>query len=341
MPRNGLDVYALPAGTAAVSGIPANSTHVNSRFADLETDANTVRPVVAGGTGVDNLPDLLTALGAQPLDVNLTSLSGLSLVGSRGLYCSTTDTLALYTLTAYGRSLGGVADEAALKALINAEAGVDFQAYDANLTQLATPGAAGVLKLSDGTNYTDLAGGAAGTVLAGNGVGVAPSYQTKGRVYSSEVTTTGGTQLDSTGLFPSGTNIPPAATKVGIRFFNMSSTSPAGFLLRLGDSVGFIAANYVGGMWDDGGGDSTNTTGLVVATANPATDGFEGSAEIEKLPDGSWGCTAVGGNAVNLGWFGASYIRGSSMGGKTVDRLRLLPTAGTFDSVSFYFWYEV
>lgn len=54
----------------------------------------------------------------QPLDADLTAVAGV-------------------TTATYGRALLAVSDEATLKALINAEAGVDFQAFDADLTLLA------------------------------------------------------------------------------------------------------------------------------------------------------------------------------------------------------------
>lgn len=63
MPRTG-DTYALPSGTAAASGEVIQSAKWNSVTADLAAEQNLVRPESAGGTGVDNLPDLLLALGA-------------------------------------------------------------------------------------------------------------------------------------------------------------------------------------------------------------------------------------------------------------------------------------
>jgi hypothetical protein len=51
MPRNGSGVYSLPAGYTAVTGETATATQHNSPLEDFETDANTARPIVAGGTG--------------------------------------------------------------------------------------------------------------------------------------------------------------------------------------------------------------------------------------------------------------------------------------------------
>jgi len=51
MSRNGSGVYSLPAGSTAVTGDVAAASVHNTPLTDLETDMNTARPVVAGGTG--------------------------------------------------------------------------------------------------------------------------------------------------------------------------------------------------------------------------------------------------------------------------------------------------
>ena len=62
MSRNGSGVYSLPAGYEAVTGETILATQHNSPLEDLAADANVVRPVVAGGTGVSSasLPDTWT-----------------------------------------------------------------------------------------------------------------------------------------------------------------------------------------------------------------------------------------------------------------------------------------
>ena len=51
MPRNGSGVYSKPAGTTAVADTTIESAKYNSTIDDLVQDANTARPVTAGGTG--------------------------------------------------------------------------------------------------------------------------------------------------------------------------------------------------------------------------------------------------------------------------------------------------
>jgi hypothetical protein len=68
MPRAGNGTYSLPANTAAVSGDPISSTKYNTLVQDLESDANTDRPIAAGGTGASTAQAALTNLfsGATP-----------------------------------------------------------------------------------------------------------------------------------------------------------------------------------------------------------------------------------------------------------------------------------
>lgn len=51
MPRNGADVYSKPSGSTAVAGTTIESAVFNAVIDDLVLDANTARPINAGGTG--------------------------------------------------------------------------------------------------------------------------------------------------------------------------------------------------------------------------------------------------------------------------------------------------
>jgi hypothetical protein len=63
MPRSASGVFSKPAGTTAVSGTTIESADFNSVIDDLVTDANTARPVSAGGTGTTTAAGARTALG--------------------------------------------------------------------------------------------------------------------------------------------------------------------------------------------------------------------------------------------------------------------------------------
>lgn len=62
MARDGSGVYTLPPGYLATTGATATAAQHNDPLTDLETDANTVRPIVAGGTGADTAAGARTAL---------------------------------------------------------------------------------------------------------------------------------------------------------------------------------------------------------------------------------------------------------------------------------------
>ena len=118
MARDGSGIYSAPAGTTATSGTTIESAKYNAFVNDLVTDANTARPIVAGGTGATTAVDALAALGGQPLDAGLTSIAGLTTAADRMIYTTAADTYAVATLTAAGRALLDDADAAAQRATL-------------------------------------------------------------------------------------------------------------------------------------------------------------------------------------------------------------------------------
>jgi hypothetical protein len=65
MPRNTSNIYAIPPGTEGVPDTTIESNKYNSYIHDVETDLNTPRPVVAGGTGASNATNALGNLGGE------------------------------------------------------------------------------------------------------------------------------------------------------------------------------------------------------------------------------------------------------------------------------------
>jgi hypothetical protein len=122
---------------------------------------------------------------------SIVALSSLTPANNQMSVFTGTSTAALVPTTSYGRGLLNVADEAALKALVNAEAGVDFatptaltsglagkQDLNSRLTGISNMAslAIGDLVQWDGANFVRLAPGTSGHFLKSNGAGVAPSY---------------------------------------------------------------------------------------------------------------------------------------------------------------------
>lgn len=94
--------------------------------------------LVPDGSADGDAINLLQANNAyQPKDATLTALAGVSTSANKVIYATGSDTFSTTDFTAYGRSVVGVADEAAFKALVNLEIGTDVQAYDAELAALA------------------------------------------------------------------------------------------------------------------------------------------------------------------------------------------------------------
>ena len=65
MPRDGSGIYHRPAGTDGVPNFPIESAKYNTYVADIETDLNTPRPIVAGGTGASTAAGAITNLGGE------------------------------------------------------------------------------------------------------------------------------------------------------------------------------------------------------------------------------------------------------------------------------------
>jgi len=78
MSRNGAGVYTLPPGSTVSNGDISDATDVNTPFSDLETDMNTPRPVVAGGTGASSAAAALVNLGLTATAAELNIMDGVT-----------------------------------------------------------------------------------------------------------------------------------------------------------------------------------------------------------------------------------------------------------------------
>lgn len=178
MPRDGSGVYSAAAGSTVTAGTTIESAKFNAMLSDLVTDANTARPIVAGGTGATTAAGARTALGldigtnVQAYDAGLTSIAGLTTAADRMIYTTASDVYAVATLTAAGRALLDDADAAAQLATLGA------QPAGATLTSLEALSlvAGDTLYATAADTLTRLPKGTAGQVLRMNGGATAPEW---------------------------------------------------------------------------------------------------------------------------------------------------------------------
>jgi hypothetical protein len=65
MPRDGSNVYHRPTGTDAIPNNTIESAKYNANVVDVETDLNTPRPIVAGGTGASDAHTAMVNLSGE------------------------------------------------------------------------------------------------------------------------------------------------------------------------------------------------------------------------------------------------------------------------------------
>jgi hypothetical protein len=176
MPRDGSGNFTLASNTQAVSGDPISSTKFNTLVQDLEADANTDRPIVAGGTGASTALAARENLGleigtdVQAYDAGLASIAGLTTLADRSIYTTASDTYAVYTLTAAGRAILDDADAAAQRTTLGLGNGATttFSAFaltladDADAAASRTTLGLGTIATQDANNVAITGGSVAG-----------------------------------------------------------------------------------------------------------------------------------------------------------------------------------
>lgn len=130
MPRSGPGVYTLPATYEATTGLTATATQHNDPLEDLEADANTPRPIVAGGTGVDSAVEAIDAFSTK--GSNIASATTTNLAAATGDFVHITGTV---TITGLGTATAGVERDVVFDAAL---------VLTHNATTLILPGGANI-----------------------------------------------------------------------------------------------------------------------------------------------------------------------------------------------------
>lgn len=252
----------------------------------MVTLANEARPISAGGTGASTAGAALTALGAQPLDADLTAIAGLTSAADRLPYFTGSGTAALATFTAAGRALVDDADAAAQRITL----GLGALATAANVTTAEIAAATLVTAsetIASNNNDTTLPTSAAVKAYADSVAG--------GMTVLGTLTTTSGasqslTSLDLTGY------------KQLLFDFNGVSCSGAGTNFNIGSGQvinGAAAADvFNGNVW------LSLWSGIAVAALNASA-----TAQIRTPQTGYSTATTTVTVSVSAGTFDAGSIR--------------------------------
>lgn len=142
MPRNGSGVYSLPAGLP-LNGETSDATDdIRTPFSDIETDMNTARPIVAGGTGATSASAARTNLGlaigtdVQAYSAALASWAGVTRASGFDTFVATPSSANLRALlsdeagTGVAYFVGGALGTPSSGTLTNC-AGLPFAGIDA------------------------------------------------------------------------------------------------------------------------------------------------------------------------------------------------------------------
>jgi hypothetical protein len=166
------------------NGDTSDASDINGPLQDLETDMNTPRPVVAGGTGASTAATARANLGltigtnVQAYDAGLQSIAGLTTAADKMIYTTASDTYAVTDLTAAGRALLDDANAAAQRTTLGLAIGTDVQAYNANLASLSgiTLQEGDLLYATGANTLVRLAKGTASQILRMNAGATAPEW---------------------------------------------------------------------------------------------------------------------------------------------------------------------
>ena len=343
MPRDGSGIFSKVAGTTAVSGTAIESAKYNSVIDDFAADANTPRPIVAGGTGASTAGAARTALGVQAADAGLTSIAGLTTAADKMIYTTAADTYAVTDLTAFARTLLDDANAAAMRTTLGLDLAT-IEAADANNaaksgfwrlqnTCINLPASGTfdcIVTTQNGTDISQTATNAvtgasyrrvrtAGAWIAwaqladANSIGtmIAPYLATTAAIQA----TTSGTAFDFTG-------IPAGVSEITVMFDGVSLSGTDQILVQIGDSGGIENTGYVSSSGDSA---STNgsTSGFVVRRAG-GTDKLSGSLILTRMDAG--GTRWVQQHGMNLSSSSFASGGGSKTLSAMLDRLRVTRT---------------
>lgn len=370
MPRS-LDVYSLPAGTTAVSGTTIESAKYNAFTADLVTDLNAARPIVAGGTGattaavaranlsVNDRLDYYATVGGTADAITLTGGTNTNTSYATGLrvrFLAVSDNTTAATINVDGLGVKAIKlNDGASSALAGGEIqsgstielvydGTNFLLVGTVTTERIVDNAVTLDKLDHGTQGdilyygasgapSRLAAGTSGQALVTAGAGANPAW-------GSINTLTLGTPVSASSTSVDFTGIPSWAKRVTIVIASLSSNGTSNFQVQIG-SGSFTTSGYTSQASASGSGTGVITSGFILTLSTGAANSFSGSAILTHIGSNQWVSSSILA-FVNVG--SACQVGGGNSGtlGGALDRVRITTIGGTdtFDAGTINIMYD-
>lgn len=352
MSRNGSGVYTLPAGSTIANGDTSDADDLNIPLADIETDMNTPRPVVAGGTGASSVAAAQTTFKIAPKDTASTisalwTFTGGLAVDSASQGLGLTDSTDLNFGTGADASINfdgtnwifadtsvGTLVKAASFKVQNAAGTEDMiEAVEDGFVKLRYNNVATLTTTSTGVTVTGAvsADTAAGTwfldeddMASDSATKIASQQSIRAYVLSkanwaqnTPQTTTSGTAFDFTG-------IEAGCNKIDILLNGVSLSGTDNLLIQLIVSASPVTTGYVSSSEA-----VSSTSGYIVYQASAATGAY-GTITLNRMPStNNWLASGVTQRSTGSTASSAGY----GVGGGTVEGIRVTRTGtNTFDA---------
>jgi hypothetical protein len=340
MPRSSGGLYSLPAGSIVQDGVDdiLASQH-NTPLQDLAADANTARPVVAGGTGATNAAGALVNLGLTATAAEINLLDGVTATTAE---INHIDGVTAPIQTQLDNKQPADGTLIALAAL-DASAGVLAQTGADTFAKRTLSGTANQITVTNGD-------GAAGNptiaaVVASQAEAEAGTDATKlmtpqraAQAIAAQASWTFLAEVaTASGSTPADFDIPSTAKEIVVMFLGAATASSTDLLVRLGTASAFEATGYNQRSAASSVGSAGGTTGFAV---NGGFSGpYRGAMTLWRIADLKWA------QSHSVAVSTTNNVASGGGGDKTLadvlTRVRVLPQSGNWSGGSVAVGYRI